>query len=235
MKALIAALLVTFLTISGVAAERGGHTPFTICHKTGNGYILLTTPDLASYEAHIAHGDVPPGEDGTCPAAVEPEPTSEPTAIATIEPTTETPTPTPDQTPSPTNEPTIEVTSVPTQPVATDVPVTEVPTDEPATTTPVPTATDGPRLPPPPVPTTPGSSGDAPGGRGPEVVAPENAGSVQPGVDAVTEAVGGENVSRVDTLPSAGSGPMASYAVPAAFAVIGVTLAASAIGIRRKV
>ncbi len=55
---------------SGSAADAhgNGHTPVTLCHRLGNGgYHLLTVDDNAA-RAHLAHGDVMPSSDGTCPA-----------------------------------------------------------------------------------------------------------------------------------------------------------------------
>jgi hypothetical protein len=105
MKALALALLLSLLTTASVTAEQGGHTPFTVCHKTGNGYNLLDTADVAAYDAHIAHGDIDP-INGVCPTVTE-----EPTSVPTIAPTE-----------SPTSQPTLEPTLSPTEAVPTTAP-----------------------------------------------------------------------------------------------------------------
>lgn len=79
----IAAFLALFLAAPAAANHRGekhdnSHQPVTLCHKTGAGYKLITVDDSAE-QAHLDHGDLPPGADGLCPAAVTPEEPETPT------------------------------------------------------------------------------------------------------------------------------------------------------------
>jgi hypothetical protein len=50
-----------------------GHDPITLCHKTGNGYIILTTPDSSSLQGHLGHGDIYPVPANGCPTSPPPD------------------------------------------------------------------------------------------------------------------------------------------------------------------
>lgn len=57
---------------SDKSANGNGHTPVTVCHRTGKaGYIVITFDENA-LEAHLAHGDLYPVPEGGC-ASTTPE------------------------------------------------------------------------------------------------------------------------------------------------------------------
>lgn len=110
-----------------------GHTAITICHKTGNGFKFMDTPDDNSLQAHLGHGDYLASSPADCPAGpskgldpdvpgIVPPPHAEPNPVAPVvpakPPVKAVPAPAKESYPAPAVKPNVPANGIPAAPLA---------------------------------------------------------------------------------------------------------------------